>query len=87
MYALSKVTRTVVTWTACTALVMDTLERECCIRGYHIYAHIAAVGEVLDCCREPDNNDRYAMTVVKSDTIEKWRSSAMRRSYSTKKFT
>ena len=48
------------------ALVMDTLERECCVRGlgYHIYVHIweAAVGEVLDGRREPDNaNDRYAM--------------------------
>ena len=53
---------------------MDTLERECCVLDYHIYAHIwkAAVGEVLDCRREPDNaNDRYAMAVVKSDTIEK----------------
>ena len=57
MYALKKVTRTVVTWTARTALVMDTLERECCVRGYHIYVHIweAAFGEVLDCRREPDN--------------------------------
>ena len=76
MYALKKVTRTVVTWTARTALVMDTLERECCVRGYHIYAHIAiweaAVGEVLDSRCKPDNgNDRYAMAVVKSDTIEK----------------
>ena len=56
----------------CTVLVMDTLERECCVRGYHVYAHIweAAVGEVLDCRREPENaNDRYAMAVVKSDTI------------------
>ena len=74
MYALKKVTRTVVTWTVCTALVMDTLERECCVRGYHIYAHIweTAVGEGLDCHREPDNaNDRYATAAVKSDTIEK----------------
>ena len=30
----------------------------------------AAVGEVLDCRREPDNaNDRYAMAVVKRDMI------------------
>ena len=72
MYSLKKITGTVVTWTARTALVMDTLERECCVRGYHIYAHIAAVGEVLDCLCKPDNaNDRYAMAVVKSDTIEK----------------
>ena len=36
---------------------MNTLERECCVLGYHIYAHIweAAVGEVLDCRLEPDN--------------------------------
>ena len=74
MYALKNITRTVVTLTACTALVMDTLERDCCVRGHHTYAHIweAAVGEVLlmDCRHEPDNaNDRYAMAVVKSDTI------------------
>ena len=51
---------------------MDTLERERCIRGYHIYVHIweTAVGEVLDCRRKPDNaNDSYAMAVVKSDMI------------------
>ena len=72
MYALKKVTRTIVTWTTRTALVMDTLERQCCVRGYHIYALIAAVGEVLDCRCELDNaNNRYAMVVVKSDTIEK----------------
>ena len=76
MYALKKVTRTVVTWTARPALVMDTLEQQCCVRGYHIYALIAAVGEVLD-CRCINANDHYAMVVVKSDTIEKYRSSAM----------
>ena len=58
MYALKKVKRTVVTWTACTALVMDTLEGECYISGYHIYEHIweATIGEVLDCRREPSQN-------------------------------
>ena len=69
---LEKGTRTVVTWAACTALEMDTVERECCVRGYHIYSHIweASVGEVLDCRCEPDNaNDRYAKAVVKRDTI------------------
>ena len=55
-----------------TALVMDTLEWECCICGYHIYEHKweAAVGELLDCHREPDHaNSCYAMAVVKSETI------------------
>ena len=53
---------------------MDTLERECFDRGYHIYAHIweAAVGEVLDCRRKPGNaNDQLGdkFTKVKfSDT-------------------
>ena len=55
MYALKNVTRTVVTWTACTALVLDTVELDCCICGYHIYAHTweAAFGEVLDGRGEP----------------------------------
>ena len=56
----------------CTILVVDALERECCVRGYYVYVHIweAGVGEVLDCRHEPENaNDRYAMAVVKSDTI------------------
>ena len=53
-------------------MAVDTLERECCIRGYHVYKHIweAAIGEELDCRREPDNpNDRYAVAVVKSETV------------------
>ena len=39
-----------------------------CIRGYHIYKDVweAAVGEVLACLREPDNDaDRYAVAVKK----------------------
>ena len=73
MYSLKKVTPTVVTWTARTALVMDTLERECNVCGYHIYADIlAAVGEVLVCrCKLDSANDRYALAVVKRDTFEK----------------
>ena len=60
MYALEKVTCIVVMWTACTALVMNMLEREHCIRSCHIYAHIweAAFGKVLDCHREADNTMR-----------------------------
>ena len=32
-------------------------ERACCVRGYHVYQDIweAAVGEVLECEREPRN--------------------------------
>ena len=49
---------------------MDTYERACCIRGYHVYRHIwsAAVGEVLSCEREPTNSrDRYAVAVKKDE--------------------
>ena len=36
-------------------------ETECCVRGYHVYQRIwdAAIGEVLDCDREPV--DHYAV--------------------------
>ena len=49
---------------------MDTYERACCVRGYHVYRHIwsAAVGEVLFCEREPTNSrDRYAVAVKKDE--------------------
>ena len=48
------------------------LERECCIRGYHVYREIweAAVGEVLTCEREAQNeNDRYAVAVKKDGVV------------------
>ena len=53
-------------------MAVDTLERECCIRGYHVCEHIweAAIGEELDCLREHDNsNNWYAVAVVKSETV------------------
>ena len=36
---------------------MESCETECCVPGYHVYQRIwdAAIGEVLDCDREPDN--------------------------------
>ena len=49
---------------------METYERACCVRGYHVYRHIwsAAVGEVLSCEREPTNSrDRYAVAVKKDE--------------------
>ena len=79
---------TVVMWTSCTSVVMDTLEQECCFCGYHIYAHKweAAFVEVLDCLRKPYNtNDCYAMAAVKSDTIEKQSSTTMRCIYMSMK--
>ena len=48
------------------------MERECCVRGYHVYIDVwdAAIGEELDCQREPSNaNDRYAVAVVKSGVV------------------
>ena len=47
-------------------IMMETFERELCVRGYHVYQRIwtAAVGEVLHCEREPTNSrDRYAVAV------------------------
>ena len=48
---------------------MESFEKECNIRGYHVYKEIweAAIGEELDCRREPSNAiDRYAVAVMKS---------------------
>lgn len=50
----------------------EEFEVPCSVRGYHVYHHIwaAAVGEVLNCDREPTNDkDRYAVAVVKDGTI------------------
>lgn len=50
----------------------EQYERPCCVRGYQIYKSIwtAIVGEQLACQREPTNiHDRYAVAVIKSDTI------------------
>ena len=51
---------------------MESFEKECSIRGYHVYKEIweAAIGEELDCRREPSNAiDRYAVAVMKSGTV------------------
>ena len=51
---------------------METLERELCVRGYHVYQRIwtAAVGEVLHCERgSPSLGTRYfsrAMAVLEN---------------------
>ena len=44
----------------------------CCFRGYHVYKEVwdAAIGEVLECHREPTKaTDRYAVAVTKAATI------------------
>ena len=51
---------------------METYERECCVRGYHVYKDTweAAIGEQLECVREQSNAvDWYAVAVLKDDTI------------------
>ena len=48
-----------------------TTERECVVRGYHIYKEIwaAAIGEILNCQAEPGNQfDRYSVAVLKNST-------------------
>ena len=47
-------------------------ERVCCVCGYHVYMDVwdAAIGEELDCQREPSNaNDCCAATVVRSGIV------------------
>ncbi len=47
-------------------------ELACCVRGYHVYKDIwaAAIGEELECSREPTNMaDRYAVAVRNEETI------------------
>ena len=51
---------------------MSELERDCVVRGYHIYKDvwIASIGETLNCVRQTGNRfDRYAVAVIKNDTI------------------
>ena len=51
---------------------METFVMEVCVRGYHVYNAIweAAVGDELVCRRERSNRvDRYAVAVVKADTV------------------
>ena len=47
-------------------------ELACCVRGYHVYKDIwaAAIGEELECSREPTNMaDRYVVAVRNEETI------------------
>ena len=51
---------------------MDSCERSCCVRGYHVYERIwsVTIGEELLCEREMDNErDRYAVAVIKDGVI------------------
>ena len=51
---------------------MKTFVKETCARGNHVYNAIweAAVGDELECRRERSNRvDRYAVAVVKADTV------------------
>ena len=46
---------------------METYEKEYYVRGYHVYKDTleAAIGEELECVREPSNAvDRYAVAVT-----------------------
>ena len=51
---------------------METVERVCSVRGYHVYKDVwdASVGEDLKCQRELSNpKDRYAIVVLRDGTI------------------
>ena len=52
--------------------VLDVVEMETCVRGFHVYKVIweATFGEELECGRERDNReDRYAVAVVKDEAV------------------
>ena len=42
---------------ACKLMMASEMEMPCCVRGYHVYKEVreAAIGEVLECHREPTN--------------------------------
>ena len=49
---------------ASTRVNMETIEKECCVCGYHVYKNIwdASIGGELACQREPSNGvDRYVV--------------------------
>ena len=51
---------------------MEEFGRDCCIRGYHVHKKIwrEAIGEELECDREPENScDCYAVCVKRSEVI------------------
>ena len=51
---------------------MEEFERGCCICGYHVHreAREAAVGEELDCEREPNSaHDGYAVAVKRRGVV------------------
>ena len=47
----------------------DTVERACCVHGYHVHKGIwkVAVGEILACKREPRNTEDWYAVAVKKD--------------------
>ena len=51
---------------------MEEFGRDCCIRGYHVCKEIwrAAMGEELECDREPENScNCYAVVVKRSRVV------------------
>ena len=42
---------------ACKLMMPSEMEMPCCVRGYHVYKEVweAAIGEILECHREPTN--------------------------------
>ena len=51
---------------------MEEFGSDCCIGRYHVYKETwqAAIGEKLECDREPENScDRYAVAVKRSGVV------------------
>lgn len=51
---------------------MEEIEKESCIRGYHVYKDTwqANIGDELECVRQPGNSkDRFAVATLRNNTI------------------
>lgn len=51
--------------------IMENFEKECVIRGYHVYKEIweATIGEELDCRSQSNTVDQYDVAVMKSGIV------------------
>ena len=54
---------------------LSTLERNCCVRGYHVYHSIwdVMVGEEFLCeCELANLHDRYVVAVIEGGNVIRW---------------
>ena len=53
---------------ACKLMMASEMEMPCCVRGYHVYKEVweAAIGEVMECHREPTNASFHVLDCSKN---------------------